>query len=54
MKKATVLCVMLVVLLSAFVFAEKGPMPDKVYFDVRMQQEVAVQDVAAGNLDIYI
>ncbi|RAO98976.1 hypothetical protein PW5551_06860 [Petrotoga sp. 9PW.55.5.1] len=54
MKKATVLCVMLVVLLSAFVFAEKGPMPDKVYFDVRMQQEVAVQDVAAGNLDIYM
>ncbi|PNR95766.1 ABC transporter substrate-binding protein [Petrotoga sp. 9PWA.NaAc.5.4] len=54
MKKVSVLCVMLVVLFSAVVFAEKGPMPDKVYFDVRMQQEVAVRDVAAGNLDIYM
>jgi len=53
MKKVSVLLIALVCLLSVFSFAEKGPMPDKVYFDVRMEQNVAIQDVAAGNVDVF-
>jgi peptide/nickel transport system substrate-binding protein len=44
---------LMVVLLAIFAMAEKGPMPDKVYFDVRMQADVAIQDVAAGNVDVF-
>ncbi|HOL86417.1 MAG TPA: ABC transporter substrate-binding protein [Defluviitoga tunisiensis] len=53
MKKVSTLLIVLVCLLSVFSFAEKGPMPDKVYFDVRMQEDVAIQDVAAGNVDVF-
>ncbi|HBR32993.1 MAG TPA: ABC transporter substrate-binding protein, partial [Firmicutes bacterium] len=41
-------------LLSGMVFAaEKGPIVDKVYFDVRMQQDIGIQDVAAGKSDVF-
>lgn len=54
MRKVTTFLLVTFVLVSAFVLAEKGPMPDKVYFDVRMQQDVAIQDVAAGNVDVFL
>jgi len=33
--------------------AEQGPFADSIVFDVRMQEEIAIQDVAAGNSDIF-
>ncbi len=33
--------------------AEQGPYADSIVFDVRMQEEIAIQDVAAGNSDIF-
>ncbi len=45
--------VVLVLLMSVSVFAEKGPVPDKVYFDVRMDENIGINDVAAGNSDIF-
>ncbi len=47
------LVVGLVLLMSVAVFAEKGPVPDKVYFDVRMDENIGINDVAAGNSDIF-
>lgn len=46
-----VLC--LLVLSSTVFAAEKGPFLDRVYFDVRMQQDIGIQDVAAGKSDIF-
>lgn len=54
MKKVNTVLVVLMCVLSALIFAEKGPMPDKVYFDVRMQEDIAIQDVAAGNVDVFL
>ncbi|HLV08702.1 MAG TPA: ABC transporter substrate-binding protein, partial [Halanaerobiales bacterium] len=45
--------VVLVLLMSVTVFAEKGPVPDKVYFDVRMDENIGINDVAAGTSDIF-
>ncbi|MFP4017006.1 MAG: ABC transporter substrate-binding protein, partial [Halanaerobiales bacterium] len=42
-----------VLIISSMVFAEKGPIPDKVYFDVRMDENIGINDVAAGNSDIF-
>ncbi len=47
------LVVGLVLLMSVAVFAEKSPVPDKVYFDVRMDENIGINDVAAGNSDIF-
>ncbi|MFW5981695.1 MAG: ABC transporter substrate-binding protein, partial [Halanaerobiaceae bacterium] len=47
------LIVGLVLIMSVSAFAEKGPVPDKVYFDVRMDQNIGINDVAAGNSDIF-
>jgi peptide/nickel transport system substrate-binding protein len=33
--------------------AEQGPFADSIVFDVRMQEEIAIQDVAAGNSDVF-
>ncbi|MDD5646768.1 MAG: ABC transporter substrate-binding protein [Candidatus Bipolaricaulis sp.] len=40
-------------LTSVLGFAEVGPFADEIIFDVRMQEEIALQDVAAGNIDIF-
>ena len=39
-------------LVAPVALAEKGPIPDKIYFDTRIKQDVAVQDVIAGKSDI--
>ena len=43
----------LVLMMSVLVFAQKGPVPDKVYFDVRMDENIGINDVAAGTTDIF-
>jgi peptide/nickel transport system substrate-binding protein len=40
-------------LTSVLGLAEQGPFADSIIFDVRMQEEIALQDVAAGNIDIF-
>ena len=40
-------------MISVLVFAQKGPVPDKVYFDVRMDENIGINDVAAGTTDIF-
>lgn len=42
-----------VCLMSAVAFGEQGPIVDKVYMDVKMNEGVAIQDIAAGNGDIF-
>lgn len=49
----TTFFVVLVLLMSVTAFAEKGPVPDKVYFDVRMDENIGINDVAAGKSDIF-
>jgi peptide/nickel transport system substrate-binding protein len=47
----------LVLILGTFMglvaVAEQGPFADSIVFDVRMQEEIAIQDVAAGNSDVF-
>jgi peptide/nickel transport system substrate-binding protein len=47
----------MVLILGTFVgllaVAEQGPFADSIVFDVRMQEEIAIQDVAAGNSDMF-
>jgi peptide/nickel transport system substrate-binding protein len=43
----------LVGILSTLGFAQVGPFADSVIYNVRMQEEIALQDVAAGNIDIF-
>lgn len=46
--------VVLVLLISVSICAaEKGPIPDKVYFDVRMQEDIGIRDTAEGQSDIF-
>jgi len=46
--------VLLIGALTSFLgLAEVGPFADSVIFDVRMQEEIALQDVAAGNIDLF-
>lgn len=40
-------------LASMAVIAEQGPFADQIVFDVRMTEEIALQDVAAGNTDVF-
>lgn len=49
------LSALLVVCVSITVFpkAKIGPSLDTVYFDVRMQEDIGIQDVAAGKTDIF-
>jgi len=55
MRLRGMLCMVLI--LGTFVgllaVAEQGPFADSIVFDVRMQEEIAIQDVAAGNSDIF-
>lgn len=47
--------VVLVLILNLATFsllAEQGPTPETIYFDVRIQQDIAIQDVIAGKTDI--
>lgn len=48
-----ILCVSAPVFVSAPVSAKTGPYLDTVYFDVRMQQEIGIQDTAAGKTDVF-
>lgn len=50
--RTSVVLVLTVILLSFCVLADKGPIPETIYFDVRIQQDIAVQDVIAGKTDI--
>ena len=34
--------------------AEKGAYPDKIYYNIKMAEEVAVKDVVEGLSDIYM
>lgn len=46
--------VLLISALASFLgVAQVGPFADSIIFDVRMQEEIALQDVAAGNIDIF-
>jgi len=40
-------------LVSVLGVAEQGPFADSIVFDVRMTEEIALQDVAAGNTDAF-
>ena len=56
MRLRAVLCVALFIagaLASASVLAEQGPFADQIVFDVRMTEEIALRDVAAGNTDVF-
>ncbi|ACL70059.1 ABC transporter substrate-binding protein [Halothermothrix orenii] len=48
------LLVVLALLLSVSVLAEKGPYPDKVYYNVRMQKEIGIKDVIEGKTDLFL
>ena len=50
-RTSTVL-VLIVIFFSFCVLADKGPIPETIYFDVRIQQDIAIQDVIAGKTDI--
>ncbi len=39
---------------SLLAMAEQGPFADQIVYDVRMQEEIAIQDVAAGNSDVFL
>lgn len=52
--RSLVVVLLLGLSLSAMVVAQDvGPFANKVVYDVRMQEEIALQDVAAGNIDIF-
>ncbi|MCX6100213.1 MAG: hypothetical protein NTV92_02075 [Candidatus Bipolaricaulota bacterium] len=40
-------------LVSVMAVAVQGPFADTIVFDVRMTEEIALQDVAAGNTDVF-
>lgn len=49
-----VVCILfLVLLMSVTAFAENGFHADTIYFNVKMQEDIGVQDVIAGNTDIF-
>ncbi|MFW6035786.1 MAG: ABC transporter substrate-binding protein [Halothermotrichaceae bacterium] len=56
MKKHLILILILVLLVTIVgtALAEKGPVPDKVYFDVRMKKSIGIQDVIKGNTDLFL
>ncbi len=42
---------------AAFAFsqgAKKGPLVDRVYFDIRIQQDIAIKDTAEGKTDVFL
>lgn len=53
--KRVVLSVMILLLVLSVpaLAAQKGPIAEKIYFDVRMQQDIGIQDVAQGKSDIF-
>ncbi|MEW5826889.1 MAG: ABC transporter substrate-binding protein [Candidatus Bipolaricaulota bacterium] len=54
MRLRSVLSVVLLVgALSGLGLAQVGPFADGILYNVRMQEEIALQDVAAGNIDIF-
>ncbi|MCX6094123.1 MAG: ABC transporter substrate-binding protein [Candidatus Bipolaricaulota bacterium] len=55
MRLRGVLSVVLLIgaLTSVLGLAQQGPFADGIIYDVRMQEEIALQDVAAGNIDIF-
>ena len=57
MKSKVILSVLMIMVLAISGLAaaeEKGPVADKIYFDVRMQQEIGIQDTAAGTTDVFL
>jgi len=52
-KRGLLIVLFLFVLSTAALAAEKGPFVDRVYFDVRMQEDIGIQDVAAGKSDVF-
>ncbi|MGM0410037.1 MAG: ABC transporter substrate-binding protein [Bacillota bacterium] len=53
-KLTLVILLLTIFALPGLVAAEKGPVADKIYFDVRMQQEIGIQDTAAGTTDVFL
>ncbi len=56
MRKLLVIAV-LVLAAGTVVFAQaakKGPIVDKIYFDVRMQEDIAMKDTAEGKADVFM
>ncbi len=52
--KRVVLSILLVLLMSVSVLADGGFYADTIYFDVRMQEDIGIQDAIAGNTDIFL
>jgi peptide/nickel transport system substrate-binding protein len=55
--KRVLLIAVLVLAAGTLVFAQsakKGPIVDKVYFDVRMQEDIALKDTAEGKADVFM
>ena len=53
MKKYLIFSLTLIFLISGITFAEKGPLPDKIYWDVRMKEEIGIKDTAEGKTDLF-
>lgn len=55
MRLRGILCMVLILgtFMGLLAVAEQGPFADSIVFDVRMQEEIAIQDVAAGNSDVF-
>jgi peptide/nickel transport system substrate-binding protein len=55
--KRLLVIVVLVLTAGSMVFAQaakKGPIVDKIYFDVRMQEDIAMKDTAEGKADVFM
>lgn len=42
------------IMVISMLYAEKGGFPDKVYFTVKMKEELALQDVIEGKSDVFL
>ncbi len=54
MKRSLAILILLPAALMCFAQAKKGPIVDKVYFDVRMQEDIGMKDAAEGKTDLFL
>ena len=54
MKRLLAVLVLTLAAFMVFAQAKKGPIVDKVYFDVRMQEDIGMKDAAEGKTDLFL
>jgi peptide/nickel transport system substrate-binding protein len=54
MKRLLVIALMALVAISMVSAQKKGPVVDKVYYDVRMTEDIGLQDTAEGKADVFM